>query len=975
MTAPIHNETVFNVKSCRQKPLGLGARRGIVAMAMLLGLTAAAPQRAHAQLALTVASAESETSSSGSNVAEVVRNGRAPYTPRFRSMVRLSVEPQKPVYAGEFAPGLDWQEIRFSTPASGRYFSIDTRSAWDGKPYAAIGELVLIDLSGQSISNKDWTVCYVDSEETRAEKALAENAFDGQADTFWHTRWSGGLLDDHPHRLVLDLGRSYWIAGFRYLPRQGNPGAAGRIKEYSVCLGDHLTKGKSPVELLPEQCYLFSHFTDNDQDGLHLSWSFDGYQWEDVNRGQSVLKPDPNLSTLMRDPCLLQTPDGVFHLVWTIDWAGNRIGYATSTNLIDWSEQRALPVMERYPATLHCWAPEIFWDKERSEFLLVWASTVTNLFLDTWNAAAGLNNDRIFCTTTRDFKTFSLTRLFYDPGFSVIDPTIFPIEDRFYLVFKDESALPPRKFLRMAESSSLHGPYGLPSEGFSPQLVEGPSLFDEGTNHVVYFHNYEVNRFGAVRSKDLKHWENVSDRLALPPGTHPGTVLKVSRKVLSDLFEVGLIDIGPTPMASELGIGNWIWNSHIADKQTCRLWHAVEIPDDTLVSKAKLRITADNGYRAFVDGEEIGRGGDFNNLTEYDVTALMTPGTHALAIEGFNDAANAGVILGMQIHFSNGKDVQILSDTSWFVVPKEEKKWEFRKRPEAGWTHSKVVAFAGRQVWQRPERIIASPPIRVIAIHFWQTGWFLTGLLILCVAGVAFSIWQALLLTVQTRSNHLLERERGRIARDLHDDLGAGLTQLTLLGELTQRESSGNTEHKHRLNDLCGKSRALLGSLDEIVWAVNPRLDTTHDFATFVCQQTQEYFSSGSIRCRLDLPDDLPSIPLDLPQRRNLLLAIKEALRNVAKHSQAKEVLLSIAIKDQQLTVSISDDGKGFSPKSVPTGRNGMTNMSERLSDIGGSCAIVSSSGKGTCVTCSLLLSKRSRIKDCRPKTLRMNRV
>ncbi len=865
---------------------------------------------------------------------------------RVRSSVRLVLDAARTDYSGQFAPGTEAQEIWFAKPVRGRYFSLDAFSSQDGQPYAAVGELDLIDESGRTIPHTGWTVAYADSEEKEKENGSAENAIDGEAASFWHTQWSGSS-PNFPHRLIVDLGRSQSVAGFRYVPRQGSPGVGGRIKNFCVAVGENLSQEKPPVNLLPEQCYLFSHFTDDDHDGLHLLWSTDGFRWQEVNRSRSVLKPIEDQSRLMRDPCLLQGPDGVFHLVWTCDWTGNRIGHATSRDLVHWSDRVAIPVMADEPATLNCWAPEIFWDAQRAEYLIIWSSTVTNRFLETLALAERNANDRLYCTTTKDFQTFSATRLFYDPGFPIIDATVLSGKDRFYLCFKDERSQPSGKNLRLAEAKNLQGPFGAPGEAFSPNTVEGPTIFRADTDFIAYFHYYGNNRFGAMRSKDLKHWENISERLVLPPGVHQGTVLPVSRNVLGAMWQAGLVDIGATPIAAELGIGNWIWASEVADKQTCRLWRSFDVPENAIMSQATLRLTADNGYRVSLDGNEIGRGGDLNSLTEYDLTSLIAPGTHVLAVEAFNDAGNAGVILGLQMRFSSGKKLDVVSDSSWRVVPRAEKKWELHKTAGADWPSAKVVAFAGRQVWERPERIITSPPLAAPLPRFWQRGWFLALLLSVCAAVVAVSVRQGLQLAVQSRSSRLLERERARIARDIHDDLGAGLTQLTLLGELVLREPQGSEEARGRLDKLCGKARALLGTMDEIIWAVNPRLDTVHDFAAFLCEHTQEFLSSTSIRCRLDVPDDLPPIPLDLPARRNLLLAVKEALRNVATHSGADELSLSIRLEDRCLGVTVQDNGRGFNPLEARPDRNGLRNLAERLADIGGSYRVITSPGKG----------------------------
>ena len=156
-----------------------------------------------------------------------------------RPLVKLNLDSAKPVYAGTFAPGGDTQEIKFTAPATGKFFCLESLHAFDGKPYAAVAELDLLDANGNAISHNGWTIAYVDSEERNGEDGSAENAIDGQTANFWHTEWKN-VLPGHPHRLILNLGKSQVISGFRYVPRQGQGG--GRIKDFRVYVGDKLVQ-------------------------------------------------------------------------------------------------------------------------------------------------------------------------------------------------------------------------------------------------------------------------------------------------------------------------------------------------------------------------------------------------------------------------------------------------------------------------------------------------------------------------------------------------------------------------------------------------------------------------------------------------------------------------------------------------------------------------------------------------------------
>lgn len=159
-----------------------------------------------------------------------------------RPAVTLNLQSSKPVHSGAFAPGTALQEIQFSAPVSGRYFCLESLNAHDGKPYAAIAELTLLDASGNPLPGDTTTIVYVDSEERAKEDGSAENAIDGQTANFWHTQWSDAS-PNHPHRFILDLGQTRSVAGFRYVPRQGAPGVGGRIKDFRAYVGDELVRG------------------------------------------------------------------------------------------------------------------------------------------------------------------------------------------------------------------------------------------------------------------------------------------------------------------------------------------------------------------------------------------------------------------------------------------------------------------------------------------------------------------------------------------------------------------------------------------------------------------------------------------------------------------------------------------------------------------------------------------------------------
>ncbi|MEY3895242.1 MAG: hypothetical protein RLZZ214_761 [Verrucomicrobiota bacterium] len=300
-----------------------------------------------------------------------------------------------------------------------------------------------------------------------------------------------------------------------------------------------LAAAASSEETLPETCYLFSYFLDNGQDGLHLAWSRDGHEWEALKAGASFLQPTVGNEKLMRDPCIARGPDGVFHMVWTDSWTDRTIGYASSKNLIDWSEQRALPVMEHEPTARNCWAPEIIWDAKQAQFLIHWSTTIPGRFPATAKTAESDYNHRIYATTTKDFVSFTPTTLFFDPGINCIDASILPVDGKFAMFFKDETKSPKAmKNLRLAFADELAGPYQVEPKPLNPpdSWTEGPTALRVGDETVVYFDCYTKHRYGALATRDFKSWQDVTAKLKFPKGIRHGTAFSVPRDIVQQLI-------------------------------------------------------------------------------------------------------------------------------------------------------------------------------------------------------------------------------------------------------------------------------------------------------------------------------------------------------------------------------------------------------------------------------------------------------
>ncbi len=305
-----------------------------------------------------------------------------------------------------------------------------------------------------------------------------------------------------------------------------------------ACLCSHPVIAAADANSL-ETVYLFSYFKGNGEDGLHLAVSRDGLKWRALKEDTSFLTPQVG-GKLMRDPSVCRGPDGMFHMVWTTGWWDKGIGLAHSKDLIDWSEQQFLPVMQHEPAAKNCWAPEIFYDKATETYIILWATTIPGRFPET-ESAKDDNNHRIYCTTTKDFKAFTDTALFYEPGFNVIDSALAydAASDRYVMFLKNETKAPTtEKNIRVAFSDAAMGPYGAASEPITGRYwAEGPAALAIDGTWYVYFDKYTEHRYGAVRSEDLQHWTDISDAVQFPDGTRHGTPFTVSGEVLKKLMQ------------------------------------------------------------------------------------------------------------------------------------------------------------------------------------------------------------------------------------------------------------------------------------------------------------------------------------------------------------------------------------------------------------------------------------------------------
>jgi len=283
------------------------------------------------------------------------------------------------------------------------------------------------------------------------------------------------------------------------------------------------------------EVYLFTSFHEPANEGLRFLYSYDGYKWNDL--GYNFLKPEAGTQKIMRDPSIVQGPDGVYHLVWTSGWKGNKdFGYASSRDLVHWSPQRLISVMAHEPETVNVWAPELFYDDAAQQFIIIWASTVPHRFPK--GTEEENNNHRMYYTLTKDFEHFSEAKLFLDPGFSVIDAVITERRTSgkpkdYVLVLKDNTRA--NRNLKVAFSSNPLGPYTDSSAPFSGKLTEGPAVVKVKDNWLIYYDAYGEKRYAAYRTADFKSFTDISAEIAVPAGHKHGTIFKSSKRILKGL--------------------------------------------------------------------------------------------------------------------------------------------------------------------------------------------------------------------------------------------------------------------------------------------------------------------------------------------------------------------------------------------------------------------------------------------------------
>lgn len=303
-------------------------------------------------------------------------------------------------------------------------------------------------------------------------------------------------------------------------------------------------------------------------------------------------------------------------------------------------------------------------------------------------------------------------------------------------------------------------------------------------------------------------------------------------------------------------------------------------------------------------------------------------------------------------------------DQGW--IDAGTKRSTFYSRLPAGHYRFQVVACNNDGLWNSQPATLGF----TVAPFFWQTGWFV-GLCVIGAAGAVASLARALTRRRLLRQmeamerRHALERERARIAQDIHDDVGASLSKIAMLSQPARADLIEPERAAAMLSRIYASARDVTRALDEIVWAVDPRHDTLDSLVDYMGRFAQDLLATAGVRCRLDLPVQVPSWPLTAEVRHNLFLAFKEALHNAMKHAGASEVRVSLTVGPRSFTFVIKDDGRGFDPAQpakVTPGRigggSGVGNMQKRMSRIGGRCDVASAPGTGTTVSLTVEIAE-----------------
>ncbi len=359
------------------------------------------------------------------------------------------------------------------------------------------------------------------------------------------------------------------------------------------------------------------------------------------------------------------------------------------------------------------------------------------------------------------------------------------------------------------------------------------------------------------------------------------------------------------------------------------------------------RVRVDDQPAAVYDGDsslQTENGKDLTDLRRKGATLHLPPGHRKLELEfaALSFASPENIEFRYQLENFDEKYIE---------AGRTERSAKYSHLPAGNYTfHVQACNNAG--VWN--DTGVALPI--VVSPYFWQQWWFRLLVLVIFTASVVAVVRYVSFRRLRARVLHFeqqaaVEKERSRIARDMHDEVGAKLTRLSLLTEMAGVNPEMPASALGDVREISETARETIRSFEEVVWAVNPRNDTLADLVHYFCRYAEDYFESSPVRCVFDLPENIPSRVLPTEIRRQIFLAAKEALNNVLKHAKANRVCVSLTTDAGGFKISIEDDGCGFDRASPPKragGGNGLENMSERLRSVGGEFDCLSEAGRGT---------------------------
>ena len=285
-----------------------------------------------------------------------------------------------------------------------------------------------------------------------------------------------------------------------------------------------------------------------------------------------------------------------------------------------------------------------------------------------------------------------------------------------------------------------------------------------------------------------------------------------------------------------------------------------------------------------------------------------------------------------------------------------------RFKANASFNQLHLRHMGGGGGWNFSDMAVATSFNDFIVERFWQTWWFNGLLVLVLVSGVAATVRMVEKKKYQRRlqqaeQERALQRERARIAQDLHDDLGSSLARIQLLSGLAKADKHHAKQVDAHLDKIIQSADETVRALEEIVWAVRPGSDTLASLVEYIAHFANELFEGDTARCRLDLPNDLPALPLPPEMRHDIFLVVKEALTNVLRHANAKEVFVQTRIHGRMLEILVRDDGRGFDLVAPPLAlHNGLENMRRRAATIGGTLEMTGAPGQGTTVRLTVKL-------------------